>query len=404
VSRGGVALVWLSLLVLPAAASADFYTPPTPLPHGKPGNVIRSEPTAAYVLPGIAMNAHAWRVLYRSTTATGKPTATSETILVPTTPWTGRGPRPLVGYAVGTQGLATGCAASEQLAAGTEYEASLIDEALSKGWALAVTDYPGLGTPGLHPYVVGRALGPAVLDGMRAALRFPADGISRQAPLAIYGYSEGGEAAGWALQLAPKYAPGLKLRGGAVGAAPANFDAEYSYLNGGRLAFLLMYTALGMNSAYPKLHLYSYLNAEGRSFATEMRASCIEEAVAEGQLEPTSLSAYVTSNPVELPAWQAKFTANDLGSIAPKTPVLLGAGQHDEVMDYATAGPGLYQQWCARGANVEFDSIQPGIEHIADAVPFSATAFSFLSDRLGGEPLARAASCRATPPARRHRR
>jgi hypothetical protein len=385
------------LLAIPAIARADFYTPPNPLPRGRPGDVIRSEPTTAYLLPGVAMDAHAWRVLYRSKTATGKATATSETILVPATRWTGPGPRPLVGYAVGTQGLATDCAASEQLAAGTEYEASLINEALSKGWALAVTDYPGLGTPGLHPYVVGRALGPAVLDGMRAALRFPADGLSRRAPLAIYGYSEGGEAAGWALQLASKYAPGLKLRGGAVGAAPANFDAEYRYLNGGRLAFLLMYTALGMNSAYPRLNLYSYLNAEGRSFAAEMRGSCIEQAVAEGQLAPTNLSAYVTSNPVDLPAWQSAFTANDLGSIAPNVPVLLGAGQHDEVMDYATAGPGLYREWCTRGANVEFDSIQPGIEHIVDAVPFSATAFSFLADRLAGKPLARAASCRRSP-------
>jgi hypothetical protein len=32
-------------------------------------------------------------------------------------------------------------------------------------------------------------------------------------------------------------------------------------------------------------------------------------------------------------AWQAASTANDLGSIGPKAPVLLSAGQHDEVMD-----------------------------------------------------------------------
>ena len=356
-----MAIVGALVLVAGSAdAEADFYTPPSPLPQGRPGSLIRSEPATADEAPGVSLPAHAWTILYRSTTATGQPTAVSGTVLVPTAPWRGSGPRPLVGYAIGSQGLASRCAPSLQLAAGTEYEASLIANVLNRGWAVALTDYPGLGTPGLHPYVVGRALGRSVLDAVRAALQLHAAGLSRHAPLAIYGYSEGGEAAGWALQLAPTYAPDLRLSGGVVGAAPANFNAEYHYLDGGRFEFLIMYTALGMNSAYPQLDLERYLNATGRAYAAEMRGTCISDAVVDGQLAPTNISAFVTTNPIGLPAWQQAFAANDLGGIAPGVPVLLGAGQHDEVMDYATAGPGLYHDWCAHGANVSFDDIQPG--------------------------------------------
>jgi hypothetical protein len=404
---GGL-VAWLGLCALSAlglfalsasAAQADFYTPPNPLPAGRPGDVIRSERATADELPAVPLPAHAWRILYRSTTATGKPTAVSGTVLVPTTRWNGPGSRPLVGYAIGTQGLATKCAPSLQLASGTEYEASLIANVLNRGWAVALTDYPGLGTPGLHPYVVGRALGPSVLDAMRAALRLRAAGLDAHAPLGIYGYSEGGEAAGWALQLARTYAPDLKLSGGIVGAAPANFNAEYHYLEGGRLEFLIMYTALGMNSAYPHLQLDNYLNARGRAFAAEMRGSCISDAVAKGQLEPTNISAFTTSNPIGRRAWQQAFSENDLGGVAPHVPVLLGAGQHDEVMDYATAGPGLYHAWCAHGANVSFDEIQPGLEHIADAFPFSSTALAFLAERFAGQRVVRPAGCvsAATP-------
>jgi hypothetical protein len=155
-----------------------------------------------------------------------------------------------------------------------------------------------------------------------------------------------------------------------------------------------MYTAIGMNAAYPQLHLDSYLNSTGRSFEAQMRGSCIEDAILEAQLDPTTLSAYTTSNPVTRPDWQHAFALNDLGGIAPRVPVFLGAGQHDEVMEYDTAGPGLEHAWCSRGANVTFDEIPVGIEHIVDAAPFAASAFEFLAARLAGQRVARPAACR----------
>src|SRR5271156_2796158 len=39
--------------------------------------------------------------------------------------------------------------------------------------AIAATDYPGLGTPGPHPYLVGDSEARAVIDSVRAARSFP---------------------------------------------------------------------------------------------------------------------------------------------------------------------------------------------------------------------------------------
>jgi hypothetical protein len=147
-----------------SSGDSAFYEPPDPLPAGQPGDVIRSERIDAYLVPGLRLRARAWRVLYRSTGATGEATAVSGTVLVPR--GRSRGVRPLIGYAIGTHGIGDAAAPSRLLPRGLEWEAGLMAMALARGWAVAITDYQGLGTPGDHTYMVGRALGPNVLDSM----------------------------------------------------------------------------------------------------------------------------------------------------------------------------------------------------------------------------------------------
>ena len=60
-------------------------------------------------------------------------------------------------------------------------------ELLAAGTAIVFTDYPGLGTPGPHPYLVGESEGRAVLDSIRAARQLLGGAASDTA--AIYGHS-----------------------------------------------------------------------------------------------------------------------------------------------------------------------------------------------------------------------
>ncbi|UUU44488.1 lipase family protein [Streptomyces sp. NBC_00162] len=57
-------------------------------------------------------------------------------------------------------------------------EANLIQQLTLRGWAVVVTDYEGLGTPGVHTYTVGPSAGHAMLDAARAATRLPETGLS----------------------------------------------------------------------------------------------------------------------------------------------------------------------------------------------------------------------------------
>ena len=48
-----------------------------------------------------------------------------------------------------------------------------LGDMLSQGYIVVATDYPGLGTDGIHPYLIGESEGRAVLDLVRAARRLP---------------------------------------------------------------------------------------------------------------------------------------------------------------------------------------------------------------------------------------
>src|SRR6185369_2586696 len=80
-----VALV-LTTAFAPTAAAAPaplddtFYVPPSPLPAGKPGDVIRWRPSNAGPR---AASVDAWQVMYLSTNALGQPDAVTGTVLVP---------------------------------------------------------------------------------------------------------------------------------------------------------------------------------------------------------------------------------------------------------------------------------------------------------------------------------
>ncbi len=158
-------------------------------------------------------------LLYRSKDLSGKVTAVSGSVAIPK----GKAPKggwPIITYAHGTTGAADACAPTKGYDKDklTSYAFPLLKRWIKAGYAVVRTDYDGLGTPGVHQYLVGTSEGRSVLDAVRAARAF--DGkLSKRYMIA--GHSQGGHAALFAAAAAPKYLPELKLRG-TVAFAPAS--------------------------------------------------------------------------------------------------------------------------------------------------------------------------------------
>lgn len=394
----GLAMAATALQGTAAAAPQDtsppaedpFYTPPAPLPAGAPGDIIRSRP-AVFSMDPIGRSPYegvkSWQVLYRSETVQGAPTAVSGMVLVPTKAWTGPGKRPLVSYAVGTRGLGDACAPSYTLTQGMDYEMFFVADALSRGWAVAVTDMEGLGTPGQHTYEVGGSQGKAVLNMARAAQRLPDAGLGGS-PVGLWGYSQGGTSSGWAAQLADSYAPELDIKGAFAGGVPADLLAVAKGLDGSPFVGLMFMAAVGYDTAYPELDLEKYLNDAGRELLKKAESLCLVSVDGIGTLAGTlfkKISDYTTSDPLATPEWRQRLDENKLGSAAPSVPVFQTQAVYDEIIPFAQADT-LHKAWCAKGANLTWKTYTFA-EHATGMLWSEPDAMAFLSDRFAGKPV-----------------
>jgi len=372
-----------------------FYTAAPPTSSGAPGTIIRSR-SSVFSMDPITNSAVAgiksWQVLYWSESATNTPIAVSGTVLVPSAAWTGAGTRPLVSYGVGTRGVGDQCAPSYTLSTGSDYEMTIINDALKKGWAVAVTDMQGLGTAGVHTYEVGQSQGKAMLNMARAAERLSGTGLTASTPVGLWGYSQGGTTAGWAAELAPTYAPELQLKGVAEGGVPADLTAVAGFLDGGATVSFELLAAIGYDAAYPELDLQSYLNADGKALLAKSQSMCLVSVDGFGTLLGVAfhhISDYTTSNPITTAAWQTRLNQNKLGAGKPTVPVFQYHAMADEIVQYAQADT-LHKTYCAKGVNLTWKAL-PVAEHLTAMIEGEGDALAFLGARFDGTPVT--ASC-----------
>ncbi|MBT2509295.1 lipase [Streptomyces sp. ISL-98] len=375
----------------PAAAveSGDlrdaFFTPPPGELTAGPGEVIRSRAADFRVEPTGLLKQHvrSWQLLYGSADADGRRIAVSGTVLVPEAPYAGPGPRPVVAHAIGTHGLGDRCAPSRALADGTQYENIVIKAMLDRGWAVVATDYQGLGTPGGHTYVNGRAEGQAVLDSARAAQRLPEAGIASDAPVVIAGYSQGGQAASWAAELQPSYSPELNLRAASVGAPAADLQAVAQGVDGSMAFGFGLTAAVGLKHAYPELPLEELLTDHGRELLADISDDCTLEIATKYGMH--SWDRLTTEDPFARADWRGRLAEQQAGRHRPAVPVRLYHSRLDDVIPYRV-GTELKDRLCGLGASVDWDSyLVP--THIAAFYAAAPATVRWLADRIEGRPV-----------------
>lgn len=385
-------------------AAEDFYTPPDPLPHGQPGDIIRSEPAST----ALAALGSATRIMYRSTDTYGKPIAVTGMVFDPSADWAGAGERPLVGFTVGTHGQGDQCAPSKLLSGVvhysplldlmSEYESAFIGGLLSQGVAVVVTDCEGLGTPTVHTWNNRAAEAHANIDAVRAAQRLAGTGIPADGPVGFAGYSQGGGAAAAAAELVDSYGPEMDVVGSYAGAPPVDPRAM-GYIDGTALMGVMGYYINGLVAANPKAApvIDAALNDAGKQLLAEVREQCVVETIVAYR---DRLSSEFTASGRPIPDVLAEHLVtrramehDQIGNLTPTAPVLLTTGDNDDIVP-ADGVRNLAAAWCAAGATVELYEVPlamllPGtsVGHIADApVGYGAKARTWLLDRFAGKP------------------
>lgn len=205
--RKRFAVLLVALLGTGGAAVATGPAVAAPAP-----GTVRSITTAVLPAPlnGLATGK---RIEYFSTDANG--TAITATGLI-LTPRIGKNDK-IVAWAHGTTGLADQCAPSTNSKVFWPEARTAVAGLLSKGWTVAATDYPGLGTPQQHPYLIGASEARAIIDSVKAARNLDRT-LSTQ--YVVDGHSQGGQGALFTGQMAA-YDGALALRG-VVAIAPVS--------------------------------------------------------------------------------------------------------------------------------------------------------------------------------------
>lgn len=360
-----------------AQSGDDFYVPPADLPAGKPGDIIRSRPSQ---VGWPSANANAWQVMYLSTTGLGKPTAMVATVMVPK----GADPAttPIVAMGPGTQGASFRCAPSQMIASGAFYEQSGLNGLLASGYAVAVPDYEGYRPDPSTTYIVGKSMGAAMIDAVRAAQRLPEAKLADDGKVAFRGYSQGGGAAMWAGEIQPEYAPEMKLVGVAAGGVPADVVQVALQLNGGDGFGFLAEALIGLDNAYPDLKLDDYLNEAGKQmFPLVEKDYCAFELLT--KLKGKNLEEYTTDNPLLKPEWTEKYELNKLGKKPPKVPVFDYHATQDNLVQY-DQGKALRDTYCQAGVKVTWKTFET--DHITGVYLGNKDSLAFLKDRFAGTP------------------
>jgi acetyl esterase/lipase len=225
-----------------------------------------------------------------------------------------------------------------------------------------------------------------VIDSVRAARSFP--GMENSYGYAVWGHSQGGQAALFTGIISKSYAPELRLVGVAA-AAPAT-----------DLATLMtddMNTAGGRNLT--AMTVWSWARVFGAPIDSVVRPTampavdrlateCIESAfdilVREETSKPLAQDFLTVANPATLEPWRSLLAHNTPGVLPPAIAVFLAQGSTDGLVRPQVT-QAYMQQLCRTGSRVRM-LVMPNVSHGFAGRDRAGAAVGWMADGFAGRP------------------
>jgi len=361
-------------------AGAKFYDPPSQMPKGHGKLIWRRNASNVIPLEEAASNK---LILYTSKTPQGKRSAVSGVVSVPP----GEPPKrgwPVITWAHGTTGIAELCAPSRVTTASpalpyVTYVQPELNDWIEAGYAVLQTDYQGLGTPGPHAYLIGKAEGRSVLDIVAAARQLNPEIGKRYL---IAGHSQGGHAALFAAGMADKWAPGLKLAG-TLAYAPASHILQQAqslpaFTSPSGLSGLAAMIIRGAASQSKAIVIPQILSDEALALYPQVDEVCLADLVKPdsfGGVAPADLERPGTDL---TPLYDVLGQQNPAVTTAP--PILVLQGEADTTV-FPVFTDSLVGELEALGDTVTYTKY-PGVTHPEIPAAAEAEALAFMEQRL----------------------
>jgi hypothetical protein len=312
----------------------SFYDAPHPLPPGKPGELIRSEPIDQYNLP---YELSALRILYYSRTTKGEGVAVSAVVLIPD----GKPPAggwPVIAWAHEFRGAARQCAPSlmKNLGAGP-----ILAMYANLGYAVVATDYSGLGADSGKPVLDMQS---NALDVMYSVLAARAAVKEIGSKWIAVGPFQGGLAA---VAVSESEVRDPNYLGSVATSGVADAQETYQRFAQGSSNRMLLVLASTVKALYPEFQLSDMLKDTALPAYQRVAQTC------GGETEPEFTTGMLK------PGWESNrfvkefFGRNTPGQKPAHGPLLVISGEADPAIPAEMSGKTVARM-CKQGSRILF--------------------------------------------------
>ena len=312
----------------------SFYDTPPSLSPGKPGELIRSEPTDEYHLP---FELSAWRILYHSRTAKGEDVPVSAVVLVPDRKPPAGG-WSVIAWAHGYRGAARRCAPSLMKNLGV---GPLLAMYANLGYAVVATDYYGLGADSRNPVLDMKSNAFDLMYSVPAARA----AVPQIGPKWIaIGPFQGGLAA---IAVAESEVRDPNYLGSVATSGVADAQQAYEHFSQGSSNRMLLVLASTVKALYPEFQESDMLKEKALPAYQRMAQTC------GGETEPEF------TNGMLKPGWESNrfvkefFSRNTPGQKPAHGPLLVISGEADAAVPAEMSGKTVARM-CKQGSRILF--------------------------------------------------
>jgi acetyl esterase/lipase len=379
ISLASVGLLLLTACATVAAQGSFYSADAAQIAAGDAGSLIHNAKDDVSVFGGSK-----YQILYRSTGLKGEPIAVSGMVFVPP----GNMPEggwPIVAWAHPTSGLVSKCAPS--MAAGGTGQVQGLEGLLKQGYVVTATDYPGLGTAGPHPFLVGESEGRAVLDSIRAAREL----IGGKSPhAALWGHSQGGQAVLFAGEIAGQYAPDIDLVGVGAAAPATNLgrlmDDDINTPGGRNLLAMALYSWAEVFGA----PIDNVVTPDALKTVDSLAQDCLESIfdLPARYFDGKDLMQDFLSVPgiTDIEPWKTLMEENSAGTLPAHLPVFLAQGTTDNTVP-ETVTADYMSKLCGAGSAVTMQLLL-NVGHLDTAKDSAGDFVDWLTNIDAGKPVA----------------
>jgi fermentation-respiration switch protein FrsA (DUF1100 family) len=312
-----------------------FYEAPTPLPLGRPGNLIRSEEFDEYALPPDVL---ALRILYHSRSANGDDVAVSGIVLYPDKKAPSAG-WPLIAWAHPLNGVARQCAPS--LARNLQH-GPYLSMYVNLGYAVVATDYAGLGTAFRNAFSDVQSNAKDVIYSIPAARAAVPQLNSRWVSV---GVGEGGPAVAGVAELESDMHDSGYL--GSIVISGLDDPQDHYQPSGSPSYDTPLFLTYGIKTVFPRFNVKNILTDKGLSLNPDVKKSCTDP----GRQFPGQIMKADWASNIFVKEY---FARNVLGKSPAKRPMLIiSTGLDPSIPINQTAQ--VISRMCKQGDQIQFE-------------------------------------------------